>query len=301
MPGLSLVVNKKNIKKNNKELEIILNSQNYLPGNKSEVFLSTEDLFIGWNKYEKYPVNILSFDRFSIIIEGEIYNKSEDTRKKELSEIVSVIDDEKILSYLPPWLLSTDGDFIIYIIDRKQNDVYIFNDIFGRIPLYYKKFKNGAVVISRYLRFINQIDDTSSIDKMGVAQFLLMGYMINKRTLLRETNQLKPASLLKIGKHYFEEKIVYQFNFDIKTYEKEKLHDNVKNLSDLFGKACLDRFYGNAENIVTLSGGLDSRAVASCMFKNKIPFTAATMRYQNGSSAEEEKIAIEKNKNSFCC
>jgi len=293
MPGLSLIVNKNRIKKNEDELKTILSSQNYLSGYKSEIFLSNNELFIGWNKYEQYPVTVFTYDRYSIIIEGEIYNKSEFILKKELTEIIGVIDEKKILSFLPKWLLSTDGDFIIYIIDRKLNEVYIFNDVFGRLPLYYKKNENGAVIISRYLNFINSIDETTSLDRIAVAQFLLLGYMINKRTLLNETNQFRPASFLKIGKHSFEENIVYQFNFDDKSYAGEKFRDNVRNLSDLFGKACIDRFNGDEKNIVTLSGGLDSRAVASCMYKNKIPFTAATMQYKNGSSAEEEKIALE--------
>ncbi len=296
MPGLSIVFNKVKKPNNSYKLEEILNSQNYLEGYKSEVLLNNDLLFIGVNKHDKYPINILNIKNYTIILEGQIYNKNNDDLRKEFEEIIGLFETHKIYSYLKNWILSTDGDFIIYFIDNSNNQIFILNDIFGRLPIYYQKNNEDVTAVSRYLNFINKVFDTAKVDNMAVAQFLLMGYVINKRTLYSGINQLRPASFLKVQENKVEEKSIYQFNFDNKKYENVNFKDNIKNLSELFSKACLDRFSDDSKNIVTLSGGLDSRAVASCMFKNQIPFTAATIRYKNGSSEVEEKIAVDLSK-----
>ena len=78
---------------------------------------------------------------------------------------------------------------------------------------------------------------------------------------------------------------------------KLAMEQNVSELSKLFSTACINRTKESSENnIVTLSGGLDSRLVASCMSKNQIPFKVATIDYKSGKAHQEIDIALKLSK-----
>src|SRR5690606_36723908 len=96
---------------------------------------------------------------------------------------------------LKNWLLSADGDFIIVIIDTQNNYLYLFNDIFGRLPLYFQSGETG-VSISRYLGFIANLDSEHEFDKAALSQYFVFGYMLGRRTLFKKINHLRPASFL---------------------------------------------------------------------------------------------------------
>ena len=86
---------------------------------------------------------------------------------------------------------------------------------------------------------------------------------------------------------------IYRFNFEIKKYANASIEKNAGEFVSLFSEACRNRADYNAENIVSLSGGLDSRAVAACLHKNKIPCYAVTStephwRPVEGSTSEVE-------------
>ena len=107
---------------------------------------------------------------------------------------------------------------------------------------------------------------------MSISQFLLLGYMLGERTLFKEIKQLRPASLLIVNGYSLSVSVLHQFNFQNRENSSKDFETNLTELDHLFSKACKDRFKNDKKNIVTLSGGLDSRMVAACMHKNNILF-----------------------------
>src|SRR5690554_2619065 len=292
MPGISLILNKNKLPVEHSKIESILTSQNFLDNYIDKTFVKNDNIFIGANTYQHYPVRLIESEKYYIIIEGKIYNKEDKILEDELKELAEKTGMNNFNQHLKDWLTESDGDFLIYIINKNNNDVYIFNDMFGRLPFYYKRENDGTVICSRYLNFIKELSASTEIDKMAVAQFLLFGYLLYKRTMFSQVNQLRPASLLIINNYIKEEKI-YEFNFDNRKYSSLDFTQNVKNLSELFSKACKDRFLNGKQNVMTLSRGLDSRLVASCLHKNNIPFSIATIRYKYGAVIKDEKIATQ--------
>jgi asparagine synthase (glutamine-hydrolysing) len=69
---------------------------------------------------------------------------------------------------------------------------------------------------------------------------------------------------------------LHAFNFDKKRYADQDAISNAKNLASLFAVACKNRADRDGNNVISLSGGFDSRTVAACLYKNKIPFSSAT-------------------------
>ena len=286
MPGLSIITNSSGLLNQSSKISETLNSLNYLDNYSSNVFLLEDKFFIGWNKYNEYPIKVLETNNYRIIIEGRIYNKSESLIGTEITQIF----DNFSVKNLSDWLQNSDGDFIIYLYNKKTRTFHVFNDLLGRMPLYYK-ITNDGVLISRYIRFITTISGNFTFDKIAIGEFLLFGYLLRDRTLIQDIKQLRPATLITIDEADVSIKEIYNFNFENRKHKDKKLTEIIDDVSELFSQACNNRLNNGNTNLVALSSGLDSRTVAACMHKNKIPFKTVTMVYKNGHGSEEVSVA----------
>jgi asparagine synthase (glutamine-hydrolysing) len=292
MPGISLIYDHNGLPQKREEYDRILGELNLLEHHNSHTFRFDDNVFIGWNKYEEYPIQVVNHNLFTFLIEGKIYNKDITELEFELVEIAELINQNNYSTKISQWLKKTDGDYIIYIVNNSSNDIYVLNDIFGRLPVYY--FLTGkGIIISRYLRFITRINNVVNFNMIGISQFLLLGYMLGKHTILENIFHLRPASLIKIEGSNVNIEVMHNFNFEVKSNRNNKFKDNMKTLSGLFTEASVNRINPSGKNVVAISGGLDSRAVVSCMNKAELPFTALTMKYKSGYTVTDSKLGGE--------
>ncbi len=285
MAGLNIVLNDTELTSRSEVIEQIQKSLN-LDSYSSETFVKNENVFIGWNKYADYPITGLETGDFKIILEGKIYNKTDQELIKDIGQIFSHFNN----LVLRDWLLQVDGDFIIYIYNKRSNTSYVFNDILGRLPLYFS-FTNRGIIITRHIRFVTALKQRHDFDRTALAEYLMLGYMLGERTLFENIRQLRPASLLTIDNSGIEVSKIHEFNFEIRENKDKSFKENVKVLSELLSKACIDRLNNNKLNLLALSSGLDSRTVAGCLRKNNIPYETVTMVYENGHGQEEVAVA----------
>jgi len=220
MPGISLIYNRNGLPRKAEEITAIINNLNTLDHHSSKIFKCEQKFFMGWNKYEEYPIQIIDSDGYTIVIEGKIYNKNNEKLKTEIIELADWIGKNNYRDKICDWLENTDGDFIIYIISNNGN-IYILNDIFGRLPLYYNVHENG-IILSRYLRFIKNINEELSFNRIAISEFLLLGYMLGKHTILDNIFHLRPGSLVKIESSEVSVEVIHEFNFEIRKYRKRK-------------------------------------------------------------------------------
>jgi asparagine synthase (glutamine-hydrolysing) len=296
MPGISLKCdfNKKIKGKDNGRDEIFLRALNSIIHNnfyKQEILLNEDLYLVGCTKYPEYPVRTFEDNEFWICLEGKIYGKDHSLLKNEISELMNftfstrsnIQGDKKIIS---DWLSKTDGDFVIYALNKKSKDFIVMNDVLGRLPIYYCCRDGNELLLSREMQFILSIIQESEdshmtndkFDRMAIAQFLLFCHTLGKRTLFKNIYRLEPATLLTIYNHNSEIKIdnLYQYNFENKKYDNDSLKNCAQELVSLFSEACKNRVDSNAKNLITLSGGFDSRTIAAWFHKNKIPAYAVT-------------------------
>lgn len=292
MPGLSLkyVFQNKGVEEYNAMYDEFLGALNlaiYNDSYKLEILLKQAPYVLGCTRYSGYPVRIFENDRFWVCLEGRIYDKSEDNANNEINELVNHIFDIKIIreedkKTIANWLLQTDGDFIIYALNKNTHDFIIMNDILGRLPLYYYWKPEKEMTVSRELAFLSyliqdSLDDVDKFDRMGIAQYLLTGATMGTRTIMRNINRLEPATVLKISKN---SKItidnIYRINFEDRKNANLSVNKNAMELVSLFSEASKNRAENNAKNIILLSGGFDSRCVLASFHKNKIPAVGAT-------------------------
>lgn len=311
MPGISLkcVIAEDNHESNDistnrlflDRLSTLLYNDDYV----KEILLKEDPYLVACTRYKEYPVKIIETDEFWVCVEGKIYNKTvpllEDEIRFLLKRIFAATSISKVdKNAIAEWLLTTDGDFILYALNKSTKDFVIMNDVLGRLPFYYHHKRERGIIASREIQLlgdsINHNEDADNkFDKIGLAEVLLFSHTLGKRTLLSNIDRLEPASLLRIHGNdlTFEIEHIYCFNFQVKANTDLSITDNANRLISLFSEACKNRADPNSRNIISLSGGFDSRAVAAGLYKNNILQYAVTStephwRPVEGASSEAE-------------
>lgn len=294
MPGISFILNTKdNILQNKSKISQSINSMIHNDQYEHKILIQNKSCFLVSTKYKEYPIASFENDDYSIVLEGRIYNRNNniETELKNLAnKIFSAGSDGKTLA--KNWLLKTDGDFVLIIQSKQHNQIYFINDILGRLPIYYFN-QNGNFVLTRELQFITDLFDNFKFDRMGLAQYLLFGYPLGKRTLFENIFRLGPATLININLKNSKIKIenIYQFNLEKKKFSKKDYEKNVNKMVKIFCDACKNRTNPNDKNILSLSGGLDSRTVGAGLAKNKVKFYGATYLDYKNIAGDDVKIA----------
>jgi asparagine synthase (glutamine-hydrolysing) len=282
-----------------------------------KVLLKYDSVLVACTKYPEYPIAIYEDDQFWVCVEGKIYGQTEATIKGEINILLNgILDSQEIREndeIIDRWLSSTDGEFIIYALSKKSKELIIFNDILGRLPLYYYADKS-RVIISRELHLVSYLvwyhdnardtKDEYRFDKLAIAEYILFGHTLDKKMLQKGIYRMQPGSIIRVfdlaksqdqnsGHENLKIESLYSFNFEQRKFANESLKENTNKISRLFSKACIDRMAHNGSNVISLSGGFDSRIVAACFHKNKLPCMTVTYREPNwkpilGNRTEEE-------------
>lgn len=294
MPGISLkcsLVLNKNDSDNKRSYDFFIDALSKLLYDErycQEILLAEEPYLVASTRYKEYPISIFETSEFWICVEGKIYDKTRSLFEDELNVLMRHVfqtssmseEDKNIIS---EWLRNTDGDFMLYALNKKTKDFVIMNDILGRLPFYYYYDEKGDFIASREIQLLAHFTDgnynrENILDKIGMAEILLFSHTLGKRTLLSNIHRLEPASLLMVNRENMKPKIVnlYRFNFEKKAYTDTSIKDNASELVSLFSEACKNRADQNSKNIISLSGGFDSRAVAASLNRNKVLQYAVT-------------------------
>ncbi len=282
MPGLSFIYDSEaGLEYKGRLIRCALDSLIHFSDYKRDVLLEDKFYFLGCTTYKEYPVATFENDEYLIYLEGKIYGLSIQNVEKELVELaniaMSTANQPKF--FIAERLLNMDGDFIVFILDKKFHRIVVLNDALARLPLYICRSK-GQLILSRELAFIQKVSDKTALDRIAIAQYLLFGYPLGKRTLMEDIHRVAPATLISIDARNSKIEIenIHRFNFEEKKYSFIKNEENARQLVDLFDQSSRQRTLqeNGYRNILSLSGGRDSISVAAALKRGDIPFCAAT-------------------------
>ena len=291
MPGLIFYFNK--VKNENKKvLKRISFPENFCF---NEVF-TDDEFFFGNIKYESYPFKIFSDNKYIISFEGHIYNKTDEKKlQQEFIEIADLVFDESVdyKEKLQSWLKDSDGDFVLSVFRKSDKKMFFLNDILGRLPVYFFKSKNEFILTRDFSQISNLIPEIST-DKMALAQTLLFGYPLGKRTLFDNVFCLKPATLMVFNPNEFVLNFenINELNFENKKNIEQSQKEASEKLHQYFIEATKNRAGISKNNLLSLSGGLDSRAVLSAFDNLKIPLKCAT--YSDADNLNKKDVEVAK-------
>jgi asparagine synthase (glutamine-hydrolysing) len=259
------------------------------------LLVDDEGLLVSTTTRGEYPLAVFETPSGTFILEGRTYG----SRPESLSAFFTTLAEEMAHdghspSRLVQWLRGTDGDFILLFIEKRRSQLVLLTDLFGRLPVYW--IPGGSrIVISRSLRLAGQLAGRRSPDPMAMAQYLLLQYPVGGRTLLEGVRRIPPASAVFIdratGRARLE--VLHRFDFDVAANTETPIREDAEILCTLVTEACRRR-HGSVQgghSVVSLSGGLDSRAIAGALRCAELPFRAATILDANGCSFDDARGA----------
>lgn len=199
----------------------------------------------------------------AVWLEGECYNLND--LKKRFPFPQSSLEEGILSSYhdqrLKEYARHIDGYFSCLIYDKNENKITIVTDRYG-LKLIYFYCNEGVFAWSSEVKALIALDFVKkTINEKSFEPFIKIGYMLDQDTWFKHINLVKPASILEFdissGKisqdHYW------------KWGEIKKNDINFQDASRELGRLIIDatrkRFSFDDRIGVSLSGGLDSRAI----------------------------------------
>jgi asparagine synthase (glutamine-hydrolysing) len=222
--------------------------------------LSILDLSKGADQpmHSKISNNLLMFN-------GEIYNHLE--LRKDLESVgvtfkTNHSDTEVILNGISNYGLNfvekLNGQFAIFFLNNKLNKAYLIRDRLGQKPLYYTLSSDKLLFSSNFLS-ISDILQRSNVNTNALHNYLNIGVIPGKETILNNVSEVLPAQIL-------------EFDLEDLTLTKTSSYWDLKKISgnetfredefhSLFSDSVKIRQNADVPVAYFLSGGIDSTSI----------------------------------------
>ncbi|HUV45619.1 MAG TPA: hypothetical protein VMW45_00940 [Dehalococcoidia bacterium] len=273
MPGLSLV-HRKGL---NRSLALdSLIDLKHEPYYEIEKLIDTNDMISVFSGYEGYPRKVSEYDNTVIFVEGLIYNKSESEIESSLVAISkSYTENNDFKTLITEFIDTSDGEFNVLICSKSPEKFIIFNDRWGRLPSFFY-YDDNMFIFSRELKFILHFIPSIEFDRVSIAEFLLFGFVLGERTLVKRISKVMPSCVLNIepSGSRIEVEISKVFGLNFEEPQQPLSRDEcIEECKCLFLQSINDRVSKMQErqyNITAdLSGGFDTRAVLGGLCKTR--------------------------------
>ncbi|SQH77491.1 putative Asparagine synthetase [Shewanella benthica] len=207
----------------------------------------------------KSEVNIRHFDGLVIYLVGQIFkHKNKTICLDEFFELVR----QSVNSDINSLLKSIDGYYSLVIFDTTNEECYFITDRLGISPLYLSEINGG---LSAWATSIKSLDDivveSNVVDIEALRSFVDISHYLSDKTIYKNIKRLDPATILHIDK---SGKVLSRLRYwtwaDIQPI-KFTFEQAVDRLYILFLQAVESRLDSTKKYCLTLSGGLDSRAL----------------------------------------
>lgn len=249
----------------------------------------TDESVVAYTAYDEYPVSVFETEASTIVLEGYLYG-TEDV-DATVSEAATLVREGRTED-LSEWVAARDGDFLLLVIDDADGTMWAVNDAFGRLPTY-RATIDGTTVVTRELKAVRELGralgDELEPDTIGLGQMLLLGYPLGTRTLYEGVERLPPGSVLEVGEDSVTS--THEFQFDDHANGNRSVEANARRLRDRFVEACKNRASVSEETLISLSGGLDSRAAIAGYTHTEGKLMSATSMREDGANTAEVNVA----------
>lgn len=218
--------------------------------------------------------------RFVIIYNGEIYNHRDLRKRLDPEGTVAwrgTSDTETLLAVIEAWgvdeaLESCNGMFALALWDRHERRLTLARDRFGEKPLYYG-WQGGAFLFGSELKaFRKHPDFEGTVDRGSLCLYLRYNCIPAPHTIYQGVFKLPPGSKAEIGPENREPVIArYWSPMDhvraAGPQADDPQPDNavVGQFMTLLEKSVSRQMIADVPLGATLSGGIDSSLIVSCM------------------------------------
>ena len=211
-----------------------------------------------------------STNRYSIILNGEIYNYQEVKRSLPEYPFATESDTEAVIAafakYGTDCLSLLNGMFAFAIWDKERREMFVARDRLGVKPLYYSQTPDGVFVFASEIRAIlNSELVPRKLNKDGLYDYVMYQSVYAPQTIVENIYQLPAGEFGLFSNAKFEKRAYWRIeeNDFAETFDDEK-HVK-KNVKELLLRSVERRMISDVRLGAFLSGGIDSSAVVGLM------------------------------------
>jgi asparagine synthase (glutamine-hydrolysing) len=169
------------------------------------------------------------------------------------------------------------GTFAAVIWDTQSRQLTLLNDPFGMKPLYYAQLPGKLLFASEIKALLADPDLSCQINPRGLAQFFTFGQLLGNDTLLADVHLLPAAGWLTYREREGQRKVESYARLEVQpSAPGRKEEDWLEEIDAAFKRAVDRRTHGTAHLGLSLSGGLDSRAILGVIDPD-CPITSVSM------------------------
>ena len=162
-----------------------------------------------------------------------------------------------------------NGSFVIVIYDLAHDKLLICNDRYALRPFYFAASASHMVFASEVKAILQADFVGKDLNDETIAEFLACGGEITgDKTFFSGVEALPPASILTYGDGGHS--ITQYWDYDYRPDYSIAADDYAEQLAESFRKAVNTRLETGFRHGLWLSGGLDSRLIASAMDRDKV-------------------------------
>lgn len=252
---------------------------------KIDYISKTDKLLLLFRDGNHYPYEIIDTEQFIAIVEGKIYDLIDYNDQTFRNHLLKTYKSEYIDESLN-YFQGLDGEFIIYILDKKGKKHTVINDYLGRLPAYV--YHGTQFILSRDIFVLDKVTTGLMFDEQSVYQFIRLGFPLGKQTLFQDIERFPPSAILSVN----EEQIKID-SFPLNLSELKDSYTDSKPeeaLYEIFADAIRNRIKKEKKVVLSLSGGLDSRVIMGEIVKNNYHVDYATFNYENAIIENDVRV-----------
>jgi asparagine synthase (glutamine-hydrolysing) len=274
MPGIVGIISKKSTKKNEKDLNVMVNTMLHEPFYTSGTYVNQNlGLHTGWICHEGSFCDCMPVynenKNLIIIFTGEHLS---DQNEKSYLKGKGHVFNESLATYLinlyeeygKYFFEKLNGWFSGLLIDLRKSEITLFNDRVGMKRLFYYENHDEFLFSSEAKSLIAVRRKLKQLDIKSLGEFFVYGCALENRTLYRNVSVLPGSSawLFKHGtitdkKRYFDKTVwENQPPIDGETYFNK--------LKKTFSRILPKYFKPLGSVAMSLTGGLDTRMIMAC-------------------------------------
>ena len=181
-------------------------------------------------------------------------------------------DFEILNSFHPP--------FCAVVFSKKNNCLSLISDPYGLYPLYYINYKNTIIFASKLSPLLRSGIFSWEINPSAVLEFFTYEHVLKNKTFAKNIELLPPGTILRFGKDKMVREAYTLDKFSVN--EIPKTTSEVANtIYNRLQDSILRASKHSSHTAITLTGGMDSRAILGCAMESVSSLSAYTFGPEN--------------------